>query len=456
MSEAPMAVPPPDEPTTPDPPPIPLPAADLPPLLEPADGLPVLQPEWTSPRPRLSTRAVLFFAVLGFGSVLFVLMLVVGGPAGKFAMAGIQVLPFLGLVLLAYAGERNDTARILTVVYWGLLTIVAVLFITMFTALAAIDMPSLLAMNDAARAGRQPPGGLAALFPRGGAGLTAATFFACVLAALAGAWTFTPTARRAAGRAIQGFDAGSFVHAVALATVVGLTLMLLAPLTVTGEPPLLTFIRHVTDSDFGKQAGGLGEMLADENMMLDQVFSFAWLVPMCVVAVGWPLHRTLPAALRRVGFVVPTIWQVLLGVWLAIVLAFAMIFLDKGIGRVWDLMHWPRTDEKAVEQLFKAMTSPLGAVVIGVTAGVGEELFARGVLQPRLGILLSNLFFTSLHALQYSWDGLLSVFLIGVVLGVVRKGSNTTTSAIVHGVYDFVLVMAAVYGFDPAKEWFGW
>ncbi|MCX7861282.1 MAG: hypothetical protein N2385_14415 [Chloroflexus sp.] len=41
-------------------------------------------------------------------------------------------------------------------------------------------------------------------------------------------------------------------------------------------------------------------------------------------------------------------------------------------------------------------------MVIGVTAGLGEELGVRGVLQPRLGIWLSNLFFTSLHAFQYN------------------------------------------------------
>lgn len=88
--------------------------------------------------------------------------------------------------------------------------------------------------------------------------------------------------------------------------------------------------------------------------------------------------------------------------------------------------------------------SPIGALVIGVTAGLGEELGVRGVLQPRLGIWLSNLFFTSLHAFQYHWDALLVVFVIGMACGLVRKHTNTTTAAIVHGVYNFVMVMLAV------------
>ncbi len=79
--------------------------------------------------------------------------------------------------------------------------------------------------------------------------------------------------------------------------------------------------------------------------------------------------------------------------------------------------------------------------MIGVTAGVGEEMVVRGVLQPRLGILVSNLFFVGLHAFQYGFDALLSVFIIGLILGIVRARTNTTTSAIAHGTYDFILVM---------------
>ena len=89
------------------------------------------------------------------------------------------------------------------------------------------------------------------------------------------------------------------------------------------------------------------------------------------------------------------------------------------------------------------LVTPVGAVLIGITAGLGEELAVRGLLQPRIGLIASNLVFTGFHAFQYGADGLLSVFIIGVILGVVRARTNTTTSAIVHGVYDFTLVLIA-------------
>jgi membrane protease YdiL (CAAX protease family) len=447
-----MDTPPPDD-FNPLQAPILLPASDLPPLTESTDEVVILQPAGPPSSPLMSRRQIRFAATLAVGAVLYCLLLIKGGAAGRFAAEGMQVLPFLGLTLLAYAGEWSAVGRIITVVYWGVLILTAALFIALFTGGAELDVPALTEMARSAKEGK-PSRDLSRLFLPGGLMQSALTALTCFAFFLAGAGAYLPKVRRVAARWIPGFRAASFIHAVALATVGSLTLMLFAPLVVTGNPPLLALIRHFSQADFGEGGVDFASLMADQNVLLEQVYSFVWLAPMCVVAVGWPVHRTLPVALRRVGFVVPKLWQVLFGLGLAVVLAIVMTFADIGIGYVWDLMHWPRTDEKAVEQLFKSMTSVTGAIVIGVTAGVGEELFARGVLQPRLGILLSNLFFTSLHALQYSWDGLLSVFIIGLVLGLVRKKTNTTTSAIVHGTYDFLLVLASVYQIDPTK-WFG-
>ena len=84
-----------------------------------------------------------------------------------------------------------------------------------------------------------------------------------------------------------------------------------------------------------------------------------------------------------------------------------------------------------------------GALVVGVCAGLGEELLVRGVLQPRLGLLLSNALFTAMHAGQYGWDMLLVIFFVGTAFGLVRK-YRSTISALVHGLYDAVLILLAV------------
>jgi uncharacterized protein len=257
------------------------------------------------------------------------------------------------------------------------------------------------------------------------------------LGLLLGIGALLPPVRRMVSRALP-LDPDSFVHGMALALVVSLSLILLAPLIVTGLPPLL--------SDAFMQIAESSGSLDEQSGLLATVYVLVWTVPLAIFAVGYGVRRDFAASLRRLGFVRPSLKQVAIGVVVAVVLVVAASYLDKGIGLLWEALGWPRTDGEAFSKLIAFAFTPLGAIVLGISAGLGEELGVRGVLQPRLGILLSNLLFASLHALQYGWDGVLVVFLLGAVFGILRNRTNTTTSAIAHGLYDFLLVMMAIYG----------
>ena len=93
-----------------------------------------------------------------------------------------------------------------------------------------------------------------------------------------------------------------------------------------------------------------------------------------------------------------------------------------------------------VTSLIAAKMPLATSLLLGVSAGLGEELAVRGALQPRLGIPLSALLFASGHV-QYSWFGMLTVGLLGVMLGVIRKRTNTTTAIVVHALYDIFAVV---------------
>ncbi len=82
------------------------------------------------------------------------------------------------------------------------------------------------------------------------------------------------------------------------------------------------------------------------------------------------------------------------------------------------------------------------SLLLGVSAGVGEEIVVRGALQPRLGVPLSALVFACGHV-QYSWFGMLTVGLLGVLLGAIRARTNTTTAIVVHALYDIYAVFTA-------------
>jgi hypothetical protein len=82
------------------------------------------------------------------------------------------------------------------------------------------------------------------------------------------------------------------------------------------------------------------------------------------------------------------------------------------------------------------------ALVLGVSAGVGEELMVRGALQPRVGLVWASLLFAAAHV-QYTWFGMLTIVLLGVTLGVIRKTANTTTAIVVHVLYDVLAALGA-------------
>jgi hypothetical protein len=81
-------------------------------------------------------------------------------------------------------------------------------------------------------------------------------------------------------------------------------------------------------------------------------------------------------------------------------------------------------------------------LLLSLSAGIGEEITLRGALQPKLGIALTSLLFAALHV-QYSWYGMLSILVFGLLLGVIRKRSGTTAAILVHSLYNLLAVVSA-------------
>lgn len=364
----------------------------------------------------------------GAGAIIFALLLaagnLIGGEIGSFVGASLNAVPFAILAILAYmGGERPNWAWIATGL-WLALLVGAISLTTLSLSFAAVA-PDLLSNPEAAAGLAREDWLRVALIVLG-----------TLVSLLAGALLLIPPLRRALARVIP-IDPGSFVHTTALVAVVSIGLICTVPLLVLGAPPLLALVDQLTAETLGRDQAG---------MLRDQVYGLVWVIPTAILAVGFGIRRTLRESLLRLGLVRPTLRQVGAAVAVALLLAGAVQLLGGAIQWLWTALGWPVTDTDAFDQLLSFAINPVGAVVIGVVAGLGEELAVRGVLQPRLGLILSNLFFMSLHALQYNWDALLIVFAVGVVCGIVRNRSNTSTAAIVHGVYNFTLIMLATAG----------
>ncbi len=372
------------------------------------------------PGQQVKTRGWLVGAVFVLLVVLGGAGLALGGEIGQVMLAGAESLPLMVLAMLAYLGATRSWGKVMAVL-WLLALVMVVGLSTLILALEALSAET-------------AAGGWA----DGGIEKAATILLGLAVSPLLGAACFLAPVRRGLSRLLP-IDPGSFVHAVALATVVTLTLIGFVPLLALSTPPLLSTVADVA-ADGGELAGGRGNW----GMLRDDLYALVWMLPAAVFAVGFGIRRTLRESLLRLGLVRPTLRQVVAGLGIGVGLMIAMHGLGLGTDWLWGNMGWVPTDEESFDKLIAYTMSPTGALVTGVTAGLGEELAVRGVLQPRLGILLSNLFFTGLHAMQYNWDALLIVFLLGLVMGLVRRRSNTTTSAIVHGSYDFSVIMVDV------------
>jgi hypothetical protein len=227
---------------------------------------------------------------------------------------------------------------------------------------------------------------------------------------------------------------------LALGTTIALTLSCIIPLLMLGEPPVLAAMR-ASERFAAEITGNRGPA----GWLRDHLYSLVWILSGSALTVGWGIARDTGHTLRRLGLEGLSLRHLgIAGASTALLVGLGH-GLDLIVSRVWGALGWRTTDTTAVEALFAGANSPLGALVVGITAGVGEEVAVRGILQPRLGILISNAFFTAMHAYQYHWDALCSVFLVGLALGWIRRKTSTTVAALVHGGYDFVIILMGYF-----------
>ena len=212
-------------------------------------------------------------------------------------------------------------------------------------------------------------------------------------------------------------DASSPLHALALLLFAGLLGFNLA---------------YQLSTDVLAQTAGVSPLTP-----LDLVAQEAPLLLAGVFGVGWLVRRSSSAALGRLGLVTPRWWELTL----ALALAGAFYAFSNGVDFLSqaltpDLAH---KVDAANNRLFGGLNNPPGIITLALAAGICEEVLFRGALQPRFGILLTSLLFTSVHT-QYGLSlDTLGVFVISCGLGLLRRIFNTTTAVTCHVSYDLLV-----------------
>ncbi len=163
------------------------------------------------------------------------------------------------------------------------------------------------------------------------------------------------------------------------------------------------------------------------------------MVLLALAAVGFLVRRDLRGTLQRLGLERLTLGHLLF----AGTGAGALYLLNGGaehVQQAWFPALWAQ--DRAMGTLMTKDMGALEALLLGVTAGVGEELTLRGALQPRLGLVLTSALFAALHV-QYSWFGMLTILLFGLLLGGLRVRTSTSVVIVVHALYDVLAVLTS-------------
>jgi len=222
---------------------------------------------------------------------------------------------------------------------------------------------------------------------------------------------------------ILHIDADSPVHTLALALAVILLGLQLA---------FLTFV-DVLAADRSQPPLGVGDLFAQE-------------LPFLIIALAgiglWTRRNAIQAA-DRLGVVKPAWWQITLALAAAgVFFAFAQAVASLSQALTPQVAH---NIDVTTQHLFGGLNNPVGIASIALLPAICEEVLFRGALQPRLGLVVTALLFTSIHT-QYSVSfDTLAVFLLALGLGLIRKYTNTTTSSICHATYN-LLVSVGISG----------
>lgn len=227
-----------------------------------------------------------------------------------------------------------------------------------------------------------------------------------------------PTARR--------HDAQATFWNVVLGIDLGLlALLLLATLALVA----LSFVR--SDPAFLKQATN-GPVPLATALLIQAIFT---LVTMALIPVLWAWRTRIggwAGAKQYLG-----LHHAGRGIAMGVLWGFGLLALLVVAGLVMQLLGYT-PDNASTEAVLKAAPLPLG-LFLALSAGVGEEIFFRGLAQKRLGVIGQAILFGLFHASYGTLLQVIAPLILGLIFGLmVRRGKSLWVPIAAHVTFDAV------------------
>jgi uncharacterized protein len=175
---------------------------------------------------------------------------------------------------------------------------------------------------------------------------------------------------------------------------------------------------------------------------LELVLQMLLQVGAALVGVGLWVRRDWPQTFERLGLRQPVqedwLWGLGGGV---------LLFIAFMLGSIVLALLNPSLleQENSFNQLIAASfpTVPM-AFLLAVCAGIGEEIWLRGAIQPIFGNLLTSIFFTLLHSQYFGQPQLLLLFGVSLAFGVLRQRQSTNAAILAHFMFNFIQMMLLI------------
>lgn len=200
--------------------------------------------------------------------------------------------------------------------------------------------------------------------------------------------------------------------------------------------------------------GGVSGMAEDIETrgvsIIEILFQAGLQVVIAFLGVGWAVRRTWPQVRRRLGLWWPTPDDLMQGVWLGVKLVGILllygilmgILIAVGVVSEGDLAQ----QNEATDSLAKAFATLPLALMLSLSAAVGEEILFRGALQPVFGNLSTSVFFALMHTQNLASVGVVLIFIVSYLLGRLRERRGTVAAMAGHFTYNFIQLGFLILG----------
>lgn len=160
-------------------------------------------------------------------------------------------------------------------------------------------------------------------------------------------------------------------------------------------------------------------------------------VLLALFGVGLLVRRSSDALNHRLGLEPLTRPQIATGLrWVGL-----LVLLQWVMSALWLLLN--PTQVELLGNLSGILFGELDTVwewfALALVSSLGEELLFRGAIQPIFGLIPTALLFALAHVQYGITPATLTIFLIGLALGHLRRRTSTSTTIFVHFGYNFVL-----------------